>query len=271
MLDVAGVSALALGVATAVYRGKRHNTAVAHIKKLEASMKARVDVKKEVKKHKKQLGGIPLIVVTDQREYETLIKPKVKTLGFEPAEVASILKTARSVMKEVMSGNNAYVWTVHGSKKRAVFLVTPPKLSKLAFMHELGHIQSMKAGTSIARLDMGDIQRTFYTAMDTLSGIYSKYGRYGSYREEQRAWDLAGVPPGNPLRKAALASYKHGAKLDRLIIKMGAAALAFPVARILLAKKGSVDIPTPKFMKEDVGLIRAGLPAGIPGQMVEYT
>jgi len=271
MLDIATVSAVALASLTVAYRYKRQQDAILQIRKIESTLKERVDVRKELKKRAGKLKGLPLVVITEQRHYTEKMLPILQQLGLSDSDYMKARKVANDIVREDMGGDNVYVWTLHG-KKKAIFLITPPRVPRIILLHELGHIQSIKNKTSLARLDMSNIKRSLFQALDTLSSTYSKYGKYGTYREEKRAWDLAGVPESHPLRRAALSSYEHGGKLARLLHRAAAGLAAYPFVRTWLKSQGGkVEIPTPKFLKDEVGLIHTGLPArGIPGQMVEY-
>lgn len=115
--------------------------------------------------------------------------------GVAPDEQKRMLAAAAATLGTVTNATTFRVPTEKGVRSLiAIARGTPAKLYK----HEYGHAQQIQGGLHTSRLK------------DTLGALLLGATLSPKYRREERAWDLAGIPEGDPVRESALATYQRG-------------------------------------------------------------
>jgi hypothetical protein len=129
---------------------------------------------------------------------------------------------------------DGYSIIITGGKKLGKFAIVmiAPKANESILRHEMGHImfdlRKGKRGIKAAKFDTTGLKK----AMSYLSRTYSKKSEHGIEYEERRAWDLAGVPKDDGLRKAALETHETGMGASTAAIRWAIySALSFPFLR----------------------------------------
>lgn len=168
---------------------------------------------------------------SDSRTGKELIEhgvlPENSVLLSEPSEVAAalnrnvdrIVKNPLSRMLEkslgtptsvlsLMSGNNAvYIGRENGVP---VFAFPKGKISRIMALHEDGHRRADELRGEEGKY-LEEYTNSRYGAIGDLfrpGRIRDSKGRLTRYGMENEAWDMAGVPEDNEIRRAALNTYK---------------------------------------------------------------
>lgn len=127
----------------------------------------------------------------------------------------------------------AYFGTAGGLKDAPVIMISPGEALKKLVQHELGHAaQDRDPGAPLRRPKLSNRLGPF------ISGRFTPV-----YRHEVDAWERAGIPADDPLRRAALGTYAMGWAPQQGGVYGVATGIAAPiVARAVARRKAKQDV-----------------------------
>jgi len=166
-----------------------------------------IDSEAYIRKHYKL--SVPLVVVSKMEHIADRVVPAMAKIGIDKAKAEQVRTQLQFAFPHVMVGNGfASLIADEAGKKMFALVVVPQKANEFLLKHELGHvIYRLKEGRPMIKGFKLDAQ-PFLRSVSYLSRIYSKRAKYGIEKEEKVAWDIAGVPRDNPLRKLSQKSYE---------------------------------------------------------------
>jgi hypothetical protein len=188
---------------------------------------------------KKQLPGVSVVVLKEKKDLKTLWTAMAKA-QVPPKDRKSATHSASIAVREAQAGNG-FAFTVPGVIEPVYAIIVPPRVPRALLAHEIGHIKSARMGGTPLSIDVSDRRAAMGRFASRISKLYDERTKLGTVAEEERAWDLAGIPKDNPWRKASVETYRSHHEMTRALIRLGALSSIPIIAAMVMVLKGRGD------------------------------